>query len=306
MKSNTIDIRLKPVDDLFMTDEGRIEENKEKITEIELEKLYPFDNHPFSVRDDDLMNDTVESIKRYGVLHPVLARSRGEGGYEIISGHRRHRACEIAGLDTVPVIVRELTDDEAVIVMVDTNMQRENILPSERAFAYKMKLEAMNNQGKRNDLTCSQVGNKLKGIKTVEVLSEQVGVSKNQIYRFVALTNLNEHLLDMVDSKEIGFNPAVELSYLKFDEQDTLLQVMEEEQCTPSLAQAKRLKKISSDNMCNYECMSAILSEEKKKAVDKVVIKTETIAKYFPKTYTPKKIHEAIIELLDDWYNTQT
>lgn len=306
MKSNVEKLSLKSVDDIFMTDNGREEESKEKITEIELDKLYPFDNHPFKVQEDELMDSTVESIEKFGILNPILARPREEGGFEIISGHRRHRACELVGLYTIPVIVRDMTDDEAVIAMVDTNLQRENILPSERAFAFKMKLEAMNNQGKRNDLTCYQVGNKLNGKKSLEILSEQMDMSRNQVYRFIRLTNLNDTLLDMVDDKNIGFNPAVELSYLNYDEQNTLLVVMDEEQCTPSLAQAKRLKKFSNDNMCTYECMSAILSEEKKTEVDKLTIKTETLEKYFPKSYTPKKMQETIINLLENWHKKQT
>lgn len=305
MKNKEQKLSLQSVDDLLISDEIREENNKDKITEIEIDKLYPFNNHPFKVLDDELMEETKESIMQLGIHSPLLVRHRDEGGYEIISGHRRHRACELLGLETVPVIVRDMTDDEATIVMVDSNIYRESILPSERAFSYKMKLEAMTSQGKRNDLTCSQVGNKTKGIKSAEILAEQMQTSKNQIYRFVRLTELNDVLLDMVDDKQIGLNPAVELSYLQLEEQNILIDVMDREQCTPSLSQAKRLKKFSLEGMCTFESMSVILSEEKKTEIDKISISTDSVAKYFPKSYTPKKMEAKIMQLLENWSKSQ-
>ena len=306
MKSSAKKISLTSVDDLFSTEESRVDEQREKIVEIPLSELHPFKDHPFKVIDNEAMFDTAESIKQYGVLVPAIARPREDGGYELVSGHRRKRACELASLETMPVIVRNLDDDAATIIMVDSNLQRENILPSERAFAYKMKLSAMKQQGQRNDLTCSQVGNKLPGKKSSEILAEQVGESKNQIFRYIRLTELVPELLSMVDEKKIAFNPAVELSYLKSDEQLLLIDAMDTEQATPSLSQAQRLKKFSAEGNCTLEAMCAIMSEEKKGEPDKVTLTGDKIKKYFPKNYTPQQMEATIIKLLEGWHKKRT
>lgn len=306
MKSSAKKISLTSVDDLFSTEESRVDEQREKIVEIPLSELHPFKDHPFKVIDNDAMFDTAESIKQYGVLVPAIARPRDDGGYELVSGHRRKRACELASLETMPVIIRKLDDDAATIIMVDSNLQRENILPSERAFAYKMKLSAMKQQGQRNDLTCSQLGNKLPGKKSSEILAEQVGESKNQIFRYIRLTELVPELLSMVDEKKIAFNPAVELSYLKSDEQLLLIDAMDTEQATPSLSQAQRLKKFSAEGNCTLEAMCAIMSEEKKGEPDKVTLTGDKIKKYFPKNYTPQQMEATIIKLLEGWHKKRT
>lgn len=297
-KNNGLEsISLTSYDDLFRTGQQAA---GEQVQEIQLAELFPFKNHPFKVLDDDAMRDTAESIKEYGVLVPAIARPRAEGGYELIAGHRRKHASELAGKETMPVIIRNLDDDAATIIMVDSNLQRENILFSERAFAFKMKLEAMKRQGARTDLTCSQVGNKLAGKKSSEILAEQVGESKNQIFRYIRLTELIPELLDMVDAKRIAFNPAVELSYLKKDEQALLLEAIQLEEATPSLSQAQRLKKFSQDGKLNENVIAAIMTEEKKD-VDKVTLQGAQIKKYFPKSYTPKQMEDTIIKLLEQW-----
>ena len=294
-------ISLSSYDDIFQTDQSREEAQQERVQEIPLSELHPFKGHPFKVLDDDDMQKTVESIAQFGVMTPAIARPRPEGGYELIAGHRRHHASELAGKETMPVIVREMDDDAATILMVDSNLQRETILPSERAFAYKMKLEAMNHQGERVDLTCSQLGNKSAGKKSSELLAEQVGQSKNQIFRYIRLTELIPELLDMVDEKKIAFNPAVELSYLKKEEQKDFLEAMDYAQATPSLSQAQRLKKFSQEGKCSLDAMCAIMSEEKKSELDKVTIKNDVLRKYFPKSYTPKQMEDTIIKLLEQW-----
>lgn len=272
------------------------------MVELPLEQLHPFRDHPFKVLDDDAMRETVESVERFGVLVPAIARPDPEGGYELVAGHRRHRACELAGMETMPVIVRELDDDAATILMVDSNLQRETILPSERAFAYKMKLEAMKHQGERTDLTCAQVGHKSDGKKSRDVLAEQVGQSKNQIQRYIRLTELVPPLLDLVDQRKIAFNPAYELSFLKPQEQLELLDAMDSEQATPSLSQAQRLKKFSQEGHLSLDVMRAIMSEEKKSDLDKVTFSSEALRKYFPKSYTPQRMQEKILQLLEQWY----
>ena len=302
MKSSAKNINLTSVDDLFTTEESRIDENREKVQEIPLSELHTFKDHPFKVIDNEAMFDTAESVKQYGVLVPAIARPREEGGYELVAGHRRKRACELAELTTMPVIVRNLDDDAATIIMVDSNIQRESLLPSERAFAYKLKLNAMKRQGARSDLTCAQVGHKLDGRKSRDILAEQMGESKNQISRYIRLTELIPALLDMVDEKKIAFNPAVELSYLKPDEQTLLLDAMDSEQATPSLSQAQRLKKYSQDGKLSLDVMTAIMSEEKKGELDKVTLTGEKLRKYFPKSYTPQKMEETILKLLEGWY----
>lgn len=292
-------INLKPLDDLFSTEESRADAQREKVQEIPLGKLHPFRNHPFKVKDDAAMQDTVESVREYGVLVPAIARPDPDGGYELIAGHRRHHASELAGKETMPVIVRDLDDDAATIIMVDSNLQREELLPSERAFAYKMKLEAIRHQGKRQELTSSQVGMKLQAL---DIVGQQAGDSRNQVYRFIRLTELISELLDMVDERKIAFNPAVELSYLKKEEQTLLLEAMDSEQATPSLSQAQRLKKFSQQKMLSLDVMRAVMSEEKKNDLDRVTLKNETLRKYFPKSYTPKQMEDTIIKLLEGWY----
>lgn len=301
MKSSAKNVKLASVDDLFTTEESRADDSREKVVEIPLSELHPFKNHPFKVKDDEAMMDTAESIKQYGVLVPAIVRPDPDGGYELVAGHRRHHASEIAGKDTMPVIIRDLDDDAATIIMVDSNLQREELLPSERAFAYKMKLEAMKHQGERLDLTCAQVGHKSEGLKSRDILAEQVGQSKTQVQKIIRLTELIPELLDMVDEKKIAFNPAYELSFLKPEEQRQLIVVMDEEQATPSLSQAQRLKKFSADGKLGYDAMSAIMSEEKKGDLDKVVLNSDVLKKYFPKSYTPLRMQETIIKLLDQW-----
>ena len=301
MKSSAKKIELASVDDLFSTEEGRQDAKLEKIQEIPLSELHPFKNHPFKVKDDEAMMETADSIKQYGVLVPAIARPDPEGGYELVAGHRRHRASELAEKETMPVIVRDLDDDAATIIMVDSNLQRESLLPSERAFAYKMKLEAMKHQGDRVDLTCSQVGNKLEGKKSSEILAEQVGQSKNQIFRYIRLTELIPELMDMVDEKKIALNPAYELSFLKKEEQVDLLDAMDSEQATPSLSQAQRLKKYSQEGHLTLDMMRVIMGEEKKSDLDRVTFTSDTLRKYFPKSYTPQRMQETIIKLLEQW-----
>ena len=298
MKSSGRKIELTSLDDLFSTEENRQEAKLEKIRDIPLSELHPFKNHPFHVRDDEAMMETADSVRQYGVLVPAIARPDPNGGYELVSGHRRHRASELAGMETMPVIVRDLDDDAAVLVMVDSNLQRENILPSERAFAYKMKLEAMKHQGVRGDLTSSQVGTKL---RADELLAQQAGSSRNQIQRYIRLTELIPDLLEMVDERKIALNPAYELSFLKQEEQEQLLDAMDSEQATPSLSQAQRLKKFSQEGHLTPDVMCAIMSEEKKSEWDRVTLTSETLRKYFPKSYTPKKMQETIVKLLEAW-----
>ena len=299
MKSSAKNIRLTSVDDLFSTEESRADEQREKVVEIPLSEIHPFENHPFKVTDDDRMLDMAESIREHGVLVPGLVRPREDGGYEMIAGHRRHRASELAERDTMPVIIRDLDDDAATIIMVDSNIQRESLLPSERAFAYKMKLEALRHQGERRDLTSSQVGMKL---QTLEIIGQQAGDSRNQVHRFIRLTELIPPLLNLVDERKIAFNPAVELSYLKPEEQTILLDAMDSEQATPSLSQAQRLKQFSQQGRLSEDVMRAILSEEKKTEVDRITLSNETLRRYFPRSYTPKQMEETILKLLEGWY----
>lgn len=299
MKSSAKNIRLTSVDDLFSTEASREEAQREKVQEIPLEELHPFPNHPFKVLDDDRMLDTAESIREHGVLVPAIARPRTAGGYELIAGHRRKRGCELAGLSTMPVIVRDLDDDAATIIMVDSNIQRESLLPSERAFAYKMKLDALRHQGERRDLTSSQVGMKL---QTLEIIGQQAGDSRNQVHRFIRLTELIPPLLNLVDERKIAFNPAVELSYLNPEEQTILLDTMDSEQATPSLSQAQRLKQFSQQGRLSEDVMRAILSEEKKTEVDRITLSNEILRRYFPRSYTPKQMEETILKLLEGWH----
>ena len=296
-------LALKGLDDLFSTEEKRQEEQREQVQQIPIDALHPFTNHPFKVLDDEAMTRTVESIAQYGVLAPLIARPRPDGdGYEIISGHRRQYAAKLAGLDTLPVIVRQMSDDAAVILMVDSNLQREHILPSERAFAYKMKLEALKNQGARSDLTSSQIGTKL---RADEKVAQDSGESRNQIQRFIRLTSLIPELLDMVDEKKIAFNPAVELSYLDTNQQRDFLEAMEDTQNAPSLSQAQQLKKMAQQGEFSYEKAFDVMGQEKKSEKDTVTIKNETLRKYFPRSYTPKQMEEKIIQLLDAWQKKQ-
>ena len=295
-------LALKGLDDLFSTEEKRQEEQWEQVQQIPIEELFPFKEHPFKVLDDEAMQRTVESVAQYGVLAPLIARPRPEGGYEIISGHRRQHAAELAGLDTLPVIVRNMDDDAAVLLMVDSNLQRENILPSERAFAYKMKLEALKNQGARSDLTSRQVGEKLWSVSQVGADANE---SERQVHRFIRLTNLVPELLDMVDEKKIAFNPAVELSYLDESQQRDFLEAMNDTQNAPSLSQAQRLKKLAQEGRFSYDVAFAVMGEEKKGELDKVVIKNDTLRKYFPRSYTPKQMEDTIIKLLEQWQRKQ-
>ena len=299
MKSSARNIELKSLDDLFATEESRADAQREKVQNIPLGELHPFRNHPFKVKDDAAMQDTVGSVREYGVLVPAIARPDPDGGYELIAGHRRHHASELAGKETMPVIIRDLDDDAATIIMVDSNLQREELLPSERAFAYKMKLEAIRHQGKRQELTSSQVGMKLQAL---DIVGQQAGDSRNQVHRFIRLTELIPELLDMVDERKIAFNPAVELSYLKKEEQTLLLEAMDSEQATPSLSQAQRLKQFSQQKMLSLDVMRAVMSEEKKTDLDRVTLKNETLRRYFPKSYTPKQMEDTIIKLLEGWY----
>lgn len=273
----------------------------ERVQEIPLSELHPFKNHPFRVVDDEAMQRTVESVAQFGVLAPALARPRSEGGYELVAGHRRMRASELAGLETMPVIIRQMDDDTATIAMVDSNLQRETLLPSERAFAYKMKMEAMKHQGERTDLTSGQLGRKSDGKESRELIAEQTGESARQVQRFINLTNLIPELLDMVDRKEIAFNPAVELSFLKKEEQKGFLEAMDYGQSTPSLSQAQRIKKLSQAGMCTQEAMNTIMNEEKKSELDTVTLKNDVLRKYFPRSYTPKQMQDTIICLLEQW-----
>lgn len=291
-------ISLSSYDDIFETDTSRNEAKQERVQEIPLSELHPFEGHPFKVVDDEEMQKTVESVRDFGVLTPAIARPDPDGGYEIISGHRRHRASELAGKDTMPVIVREMDDDAAIILMVDANLQRETILPSERAFAYKMKMDALKHQGARTDLTSTQVGRKL---ETAEVIAQEAGDSKNQVRRYIRLTELTPELLDMVDSGQIKFNPAVELSYLAKEEQKDFLGAMDYAQAAPSLSQAQRIKKLAQEGNCTLEAMCEIMNEMKKDEMDKVTLKTSVLRKYFPKSYTNKQMEDKIIQLLEQW-----
>ena len=295
-------LALKGLDDLFSTEENRQEEQREQVQQIPIDALHPFTNHPFKVLNDEAMTRTVESIAQYGVLAPLIARPRPEGGYEIISGHRRQYAAKLAGLDTLPVIVRQMSDDAAVILMVDSNLQREHILPSERAFAYKMKLDAIKNQGARSDLTSSQVGMKLQAL---DIVGQEAGDSRNQVHRFIRLTNLIPELLDMVDEKKISFNPAVELSYLDESQQRDFLEAMDGTQNAPSVSQAQQLKKMAQCGEFTYEKAFDILGQEKKSEQDTVTIKNDILRKYFPRSYTPRQMEEKIIQLLDAWQKKQ-
>ena len=299
MKSSAKKVELASVDDLFSTEESRADAQREKVMEIPLSELHPFKDHPFKVKDDDAMMETADSIRQYGVLVPAIARPDPDGGYELVAGHRRHRASELAGKETMPVIVRDLDDDQATIIMVDSNLQRESLLPSERAFAYKMKLEAMKRQaGRPSKENVSQVGTEK---RSDQLLAEQVGQSRNQIQRYIRLTELIPELLDMVDEKKIAFNPAYELSFLKEEEQTQLLDAMDSEQATPSLSQAQRLKKFSQEGRLSIDVMRAIMGEEKKSDLDKVTFTSDTLRKYFPKSYTPQRMQETIIKLLEQW-----
>ena len=302
MPIDSENLALKGLDDLFSTEENRQEEQREQVQQIPIDDLHPFTNHPFKVLDDEAMTRTVESIAQYGVLAPLIARPRPEGGYEIISGHRRQYAAKLAGLDTLPVIVRNMDDDAAVLLMVDSNLQREHILPSERAFAYKMKLEALKNQGARSDLTSAQLGRKL---ETADIVGQETGDSRNQVRRFIRLTSLIPELLDMVDEKKIAFNPAVELSYLDENQQRDFLEAMNDTQNAPSLSQAQRLKKLAQEGHFSYDVAFAVMGEEKKDELDKVVIKNDTLRKYFPRSYTPKQMEDTIIKLLEQWQRKQ-
>jgi len=303
MPKNSLNVSLKGADDIFSTEESRQEQQREQVQQIPIGELFPFKNHPFKVLDDEAMTRTVESIAQYGVLAPLIARPRPDGdGYEIISGHRRQYAAKLAGLDTLPVIVRQMSDDAAVILMVDSNLQREHILPSERAFAYKMKLDAIKNQGARSDLTSGQIGPKLRSDEQVAL---DAGESRKQVQRFIRLTSLIPELLDMVDEKKIAFNPAVELSYLDESQQRDFLEAMEDTQNAPSLSQAQQLKKMAQQGEFSYEKAFDVMGQEKKSEKDTVTIKNETLRKYFPRSYTPKQMEEKIIQLLDAWQKKQ-
>ena len=301
MQKKGANISLKGYDDIFSTDQSRAEAQQERVQEIPLSELHPFEGHPFRVVDDEEMMKTAESVRNFGVLTPAIVRPDPDGGYEIVSGHRRHRASELAGKETMPAIVRDLDDDAAIILMVDANLQREIILPSERAFAYKMKLDAMNHQGARSDLTCSQIGNKLEGKKSSEIMAEEMGTSKNQIFRYIRLTELIPELLDMVDTGQIKFNPAVELSYLASEEQKDFLSAMDYAQAAPSLSQAQRIKKLAQEGECTLDAMCEIMNEIKKGELDRVTFKTDSLRKYFPKSYTNKQMEDKIIQLLEQW-----
>lgn len=303
MPKSSLSVSLKGADDIFSTEESRQEQQREQVQQIPIGELFPFKDHPFKVLDDESMQRTVESVEQYGVLSPLIARPRPEGGYEIISGHRRQHAAQLAGLETLPVIVRNMDDDAAVLLMVDSNLQRENILPSERAFAYKMKLEAIKNQGARSDLTSGQIVQKSK--LSIERVAEDAGEGYKTVQRFIRLTNLIPELLDMVDEKKIAFNPAVELSYLDTNQQRDFLEAMNDTQNAPSLSQAQRLKKLAQEGHFSYDVAFAVMGEEKKDELDKVVIKNDTLRKYFPRSYTPKQMEDTIIKLLDQWQRKQ-
>lgn len=302
MKSSAKNIKLTSVDEIFSTEESRTDANREKVMELPLAELHPFKNHPFRVVDDEAMRDTAESIEKYGVLVPAIARPRAEGGYELVAGHRRKRGCELAGKETMPVIVRDLDDDAATIIMVDSNLQRDSLLPSERAFAYKLKLEAIKRQaGRPSKENGDQVGHNSFGKRSVEIIAENAPDSRNQIQRYIRLTELIPVILEMVDTKKIAFNPAVELSYLKPEEQTLLLDAMDSEQATPSLSQAQRLKKFSQEGTLSIDVMRAIMSEEKKSELDKVTLPSDKLRKYFPKSYTPQQMEATIFKLLEQW-----
>ena len=305
MPKGSLNVSLKGADDIFSTEESRQEQQREQVQQIPIGELFPFKNHPFKVLEDESMQRTVESVEQYGVLSPLIARPRPEGGYEIISGHRRQHAAQLAGLDALPVIVRQMDDDAAVLLMVDSNLQRENILPSERAFAYKMKLEALKNQGARSDLTCGQFGHKLNGAKARDIVADESGDNARNVQRFIRLTSLIPELLDMVDEKKIAFNPAVELSYLDESQQRDFLEAMNDTQNAPSLSQAQRLKKLAQEGHFSYDVAFAVMGEEKKDELDKVVIKNDTLRKYFPRSYTPKQMEDTIIKLLEQWQRKQ-
>ena len=299
MKSSAKKVELASVDDLFSTEESRADAQREKVVEIPLSELHPFKGHPFKVKDDEAMMETADSIKQYGVLVPAIARPDPEGGYELVAGHRRHRASELAEKETMPVIVRDLDDDAATIIMVDSNLQRESLLPSERAFAYKMKLEAVKHQGARTDLTSRQLGEKSQ--TSIQKVADQAGESQRQVQRYIRLTELIPELMDMVDEKKIALNPAYELSFLKKEEQVDLLDAMDSEQATPSLSQAQRLKKYSQEGHLTLDMMRVIMGEEKKSDLDRVTFTSDTLRKYFPKSYTPQRMQETIIKLLEAW-----
>ena len=301
MPKNSLNVSLKGADDIFSTEEFRQEQQREQVQQIPIGELFPFKNHSFKVLDDESMQRTVESVEQYGVLSPLTARPRLEGGYEIISGHRRQHAAQLAGLDALPVIVRQMDDDAAVLLMVDSNLQRENILPSERAFAYKMKLEALKNQGARSDLTCGQFGHKLIGAKARDIVADESGDNARNVQRFIRLTSLIPELLDMVDEKKIAFNPAVELSYLDESQQRDFLEAMNDTQNAPSLSQAQRLKKLAQEGHFSYDVAFAVMGEEKKDELDKAVIKNDSLRKYFPRSYTLKQMEDTIIKLLEQW-----
>ena len=305
MSKGSLNVSLKGADDIFSTEESRQEQQREQVQQIPIGELFPFEDHPFKVLDDESMQRTVESVEQYGVLSPLIARPRPEGGYEIISGHRRQHAAQLAGLETLPVIVRNMDDDAAVLLMVDSNLQRENILPSERAFAYKMKLEALKNQGARSDLTCGQFGHKLIGAKARDIVADESGDNARNVQRFIRLTSLIPELLDMIDKKKIAFNPAVELSYLDESQQRDFLEAMNDTQNAPSLSQAQRLKKLAQEGHFSYDVAFAVMGEEKKDELDKVVIKNDTLRKYFPRSYTPKQMEDTIIKLLEQWQRKQ-
>ena len=302
MPKGSLNVSLKGADDIFSTEESRQEQQREQVQQIPIGELFPFKNHPFKVLDDESMQRTVESVEQYGVLSPLIARPRPEGGYEIISGHRRQHAAQLAGLDALPVIVRQMDDDAAVLLMVDSNLQRENILPSERAFAYKMKLEALKNQGARSDLTSPQLAAKF---RSDDAVAKDQGISGDTVRRYIRLTNLIPELLDMVDEKKIAFNPAVELSYLDEAQQRDFLEAMNDTQNAPSLSQAQRLKKLAQEGHFSYDVAFAVMGEEKKDELDKVVIKNDTLRKYFPRSYTPKQMEDTIIKLLEQWQRKQ-
>ena len=299
MPKNSLNVSLKGADDIFSTEESRQEQQREQVQQIPIGELFPFKDHPFKVLDDESMQRTVESVEQYGVLSPLIARPRPEGGYEIISGHRRQYAAKLAGLDTLPVIVRQMDDDAAVILMVDSNLQREHILPSERALAHKMKLDAMRRtSGRPSKENVSQIGTQK---RSDQIMAEEMGESRNQIQRFIRFTNLIPELLDLVDQKKISFNPAVELSYLADSEQQDFLEAMQDTQNAPSLSQAQRIKKLSQEGQCSYEAIFDIMGEEKKAEMDRVTIKNDVLRKYFPKSYTPKQVEDTILKLLEKW-----
>jgi len=302
LKSSAKKVELASADDLFSTEESRQDATLERVQQIALSELYPFPDHPFSIRDDDSMKETVESVKEYGILTPAIARPRADGGYELLSGHRRKRACELAGLDTMPVIVRDLDMDTAIIFMVDSNIQRENILPSEKAKAYKMKMDAIRRKaGRPSKENCAQVEHNFSGKKSIEIVAEQAGESRAQVQRYIRLTELSPPLQQMVDDKKIAMTPAVEISYLKPEEQELLVETISSEQATPSLSQAQRMKKLSQSGELNEDTMLNIMSEEKKLEVDKIVLTTNTLRKYFPRSYTPRQMENTILKLLEAW-----